>query len=180
MLSKPLPSFALYDLDSNFFSNETLKGKVVLLSIWEIGCPPCMWEIPHFNDLKKDLEGKDFALISMTPFSKKMMTAFKGAKKEWPRMDTILTSFKKHIHVSNIDFPIIPTCDNSSTPEYLEDEINLRAYCDFIKNKFNVFSYPTTFIIDKKGIVREIYFGFDQYGHDVEKYKVKIDELLKE
>ena len=32
----------------------------------------------------------------------------------------------------------------------------------------------------KKGIVREIYFGFDQYGHDVEKYKVKIDELLKE
>ena len=179
MIGKPLPAFSLFDLDSVLYNNETLKGKVTLLCVWEIGCMPCMWELPRLSQLKKDYKGKDFILFSMTPFSKKMMNAFKGEKQEWPRMDTVLKALKSYYKLTSIDIPIVPTCDDSVTPDYLEDNIRIGDQCDYIEKNFLIASYPTTFIIDKKGIVRAIFFGFSTTS-DVSEFTEKIDELLKE
>ena len=180
MIGKIFPTFSFYDLDSVLYSNESLKGKVALVSIWKIGCMACMWEIPHFNQLKKNYEGKDFSLISMSPFSKKMLTSFKGEKKEWTRMDTVFPGLRKYFHINSIDYPILPTCDNSLTPQYIDTNIVIDTYCDFLEKNFNIYTYPIVFIVDKKGIVREIFIGFDPKGQVISLFTQKIDALLKE
>lgn len=180
MLGKACPTFSLFDLDSNLYSNGNLKGKVVLLNVWEIGCLPCMMEIRQLNKLKKDYEGKDFVLISMTPLSKKIMSSFKGESKESTKMDSAFSSVKKIFRIGTIDFPIIPTCNEATTPDFNTDIIKLTQFCDYLKDSFLIQSYPTTFIIDKKGIIRDIRIGFGLEDRNVDIFSSKVDELLKE
>jgi thiol-disulfide isomerase/thioredoxin len=41
-----------------------LKGKVVLINLWFIGCPPCVTEIPMLNELQNELGAKGFVILS--------------------------------------------------------------------------------------------------------------------
>jgi thiol-disulfide isomerase/thioredoxin len=42
------------------------RGKVVVIDIWATWCPPCRAMIPHERELVKRLQGKPFALISVS------------------------------------------------------------------------------------------------------------------
>src|SRR5689334_17526979 len=45
-LGTPFPEFEVYDLNGKRFTNAELKGKVVVLNFWFIGCSPCEMERP--------------------------------------------------------------------------------------------------------------------------------------
>ncbi|HTK37258.1 MAG TPA: TlpA disulfide reductase family protein [Pyrinomonadaceae bacterium] len=55
-MSRP---FSLRALNGQEFDTDKLKGKVVVLNFWFIGCPPCMAEIPRLNQLKEKFETND-------------------------------------------------------------------------------------------------------------------------
>lgn len=40
------------------------KGKVVVVDVWNIGCKPCIAEIPYLKKLEQQFEGKDVVFIS--------------------------------------------------------------------------------------------------------------------
>jgi thiol-disulfide isomerase/thioredoxin len=46
-------------LNNQSINTDELKGKVVVLNFWFIGCPPCMAEIPKLNDLKEKFKTND-------------------------------------------------------------------------------------------------------------------------
>lgn len=53
------PSFAGEDLEGHAFKLEDLKGKVVVLNFWFIGCAPCRIEMPGLNEMVKDYQEKE-------------------------------------------------------------------------------------------------------------------------
>ncbi|MCS5585913.1 MAG: TlpA family protein disulfide reductase [Gammaproteobacteria bacterium] len=43
-----LPAFSLTDLEGNVHTNESTKGKYLVVNFWATWCPPCLKEIPAF------------------------------------------------------------------------------------------------------------------------------------
>jgi peroxiredoxin len=61
------PNFSVRMLDGKTVSLADLKGKVVVLSFWFIGCPACMAMEPKLNLFKAKFDGRDDVLfLAMT------------------------------------------------------------------------------------------------------------------
>lgn len=63
---EPAHDFTFADQDGNLVSMGDFKGKVVLIDVWATWCQPCLAQIPHLKKLEKEMEGKDFAIISIS------------------------------------------------------------------------------------------------------------------
>jgi thiol-disulfide isomerase/thioredoxin len=61
------PSFLGSALDGQRFDLAAMRGKVVVLNFWFIGCMPCRAEIPGLNKLVKDYNNKDVVFIAIAP-----------------------------------------------------------------------------------------------------------------
>jgi len=68
--------FDLEDLDGNKYSMEELKGKVVVINFWFIGCPPCRKEIPELNELVEDHEEENVVFLGVATDRHKQLTSF--------------------------------------------------------------------------------------------------------
>jgi peroxiredoxin len=61
------PPLALQTVDGQAITSEELKGKVIVLNFWFIGCPACVYETPKLNDLAAKFAGNDSVMfIAMT------------------------------------------------------------------------------------------------------------------
>ena len=60
------PSFAARTLDGRSISLAELRGKVVVLSFWFIGCPACRSMEPQLNEFKARFTGSDVVFLAMT------------------------------------------------------------------------------------------------------------------
>jgi uncharacterized protein (TIGR03435 family) len=95
---------------------DKLKGKVVVLEFWNIGCGPCIQAIPHLNDLVEQFGGKPVVFLSISDDNADRLKQFLQRKpiKSWLALDG----------------PFSPT-----------------------KTAFGIYGIPTTFIINKSGII---------------------------
>jgi thiol-disulfide isomerase/thioredoxin len=60
----PAKSFSAAALGGAKLDLGALKGKVVVLNFWFIGCGPCRAEMPGLNQLVKEFKGKDVVFIA--------------------------------------------------------------------------------------------------------------------
>jgi peroxiredoxin len=60
------PAFELADLGGKKQRLAAHRGKVVLLNFWATWCPPCVEELPSLVALRRALEGKDFAVLTVS------------------------------------------------------------------------------------------------------------------
>lgn len=63
-LGKPAPLFSVVDVDGVKYDLSQLKGKVVVLNFWFIGCAPCKKEIPELNALVEKYKSKDVVFLA--------------------------------------------------------------------------------------------------------------------
>jgi peroxiredoxin len=62
-----MPQFTVSTLDGKTINSADLKGKVVVLSFWFIGCPACMEMEPKLNEFKTKFAGQsDVVFLAMT------------------------------------------------------------------------------------------------------------------
>lgn len=59
------PFFQVTSLDGKRFEPESLRGKVVVLNFWYIGCAPCRMEIPSLNKLVKAFREKEVVFVAI-------------------------------------------------------------------------------------------------------------------
>lgn len=94
-LGTDFPEFDIHDLNGNQLTKTELKGKVVVLNFWFIGCAPCEMERPSLNDLTKLYsDNKDVVFISFAKNDKEQLTNF---LKDYPILYNVVPTDKDFI-----------------------------------------------------------------------------------
>jgi thiol-disulfide isomerase/thioredoxin len=65
-VGQPAPELESVDMEGVGAKLSQYRGKVVVLDVWATWCGPCRQMIPHERELVKRMEGKPFALISVS------------------------------------------------------------------------------------------------------------------
>jgi len=77
MEGKPLPAFNFKDLNSNIYTPENTKGRIIVLKCWFIHCTACVKEFPELNKIVQQYKDrKDILFISLASDSKQDLEAF--------------------------------------------------------------------------------------------------------
>ncbi|KQB39771.1 TlpA family protein disulfide reductase [Flavobacterium aquidurense] len=81
MEGKPFPKFSFKDLNGNLISNESMKGKIIVIKCWYIHCTPCIREFPQVNKLVEEYKNrKDILFISLAEDSPEQLKTFLARK----------------------------------------------------------------------------------------------------
>lgn len=145
-LEKEAPDFTLKSSDGNDVSLSDFKGKKVVLYFYpKDNTPGCTKEACQFRDNINTVENKDAVILGVS-------------------LDDI-ESHKKFIEKFNLPFILLSDPDAKVSTEYgVYKEKNMYG-----KKKMGI--ERSTFIIDKKGIVKKIFRKVKVDGH--------VDEILE-
>lgn len=65
--AEPAPDFTVYTADGKAVKLSDMKGTPVVLNFWASWCPPCKSEMPDFNAVCKEYDGKvTFMMVNLT------------------------------------------------------------------------------------------------------------------
>lgn len=73
---EPAPKFEIKNLKGETLSLARLKGKVVVINFWFIGCAPCRVEIPGLNALTEEFKEDDVVFIAFALDEAQNLKAF--------------------------------------------------------------------------------------------------------
>ena len=73
---KPAVPFSVKDIKGNEYSLNGLKGKVIVMNFWFIGCKPCLQEIPELNELVEKYHGKEVVFLGFALDKKSRLETF--------------------------------------------------------------------------------------------------------
>lgn len=101
------PAFTAKTLDGNRVDLTSLKGKVVVLNFWFIGCPSCRAHQPKLNELKAKFAGRDdvvFLAITADPASdvNKYLSKERFDYPQTTDADALIKAFKVAVYPKNI------------------------------------------------------------------------------
>ena len=57
---EPFPQFSEKDMDGRTWTNDSVKGRVMVINLWYSGCGPCRAEMPILSEWKEQLPGVMF------------------------------------------------------------------------------------------------------------------------
>jgi thiol-disulfide isomerase/thioredoxin len=143
-------------------SDERFKNKVVVVELLGSWCPNCLDESRYLAPFYKKNKAKGIEMLGVA-FEYSSDIKVSGPKIE---------NFKKRI---GIEYPIV-----------FAGQPNDETIAKVLPELEKLNGYPTTFIIDKKGVVREIHTGFSGPGTGVyytdwiHEFEKTIQKLLNE
>jgi thiol-disulfide isomerase/thioredoxin len=109
------------------FDIEDYKGKVVLLDFWATWCGPCLEKIPELKKLHAELGNKGLQIV--------------GVSLDVPEKEGGLTKLKDFVAANKLDWP-----------QFYEGVPVQQSFAA----KWGILSIPRVFLIDKKGLLREV------------------------
>ncbi|OEK04720.1 TlpA family protein disulfide reductase [Roseivirga misakiensis] len=75
-IGKPARPFTVTDLNGEEISLADLKGSVVAINFWFVGCKPCILEMPELNEIVEKHEGEDVKFVAVALDKKPMIDKF--------------------------------------------------------------------------------------------------------
>lgn len=96
MEGQPFPKFNFKDLDGNSISNESMKGKIVVIKCWYIHCAACIKEFPNVNQLAASYKDHtDMLFLSLAEDTSEQLKAFLIKK---PLSYAVVPSLKQYMN----------------------------------------------------------------------------------
>jgi len=128
--------FQVHDLDGNVVTSDDPRfaGKVIVLSLWGTFCPPCITEIPTFNDLQARYGDRGLVIVGMS---------FERVKEVEERREQVRDFVRKH----DMSYLVL---DGGSTDEFEETLPTVKG----------VEGLPVEILIDCEGNVVRARNGF--------------------
>ncbi len=130
LVGKPMPAFRMVDLAGKVYTNESVKGKIVIIDFWATWCPPCRASSPILQTIQTKYESKGLVILGAnvsegdqpgeSELSKEKVTEYSGHRTE---------------------------------------TYTLTIGNDALAGTCGITGLPTFLIIDRKGIVREVQVG---------------------
>ncbi len=62
----PMPEFKCYTVDGKEYNLSDFKGDYVIVDFWFTGCAPCRAEMPYFDQVASDFDGRGVKFISLS------------------------------------------------------------------------------------------------------------------
>lgn len=60
------PDFNYVNMDGDFVTLSSLRGKYVLIDIWATWCGPCKNQIPYLKKLEEKMKGRNLTFVSIS------------------------------------------------------------------------------------------------------------------
>lgn len=76
LIGSPAKHFETVDMEGNPVNLADLKGSVVAINFWYIGCKPCIQEMPELNEIVAKHKGDNIKFIAIATDSKAALTKF--------------------------------------------------------------------------------------------------------
>lgn len=96
MEGKAFPKFDFADINGNVISNETMKGKYVIIKCWYIHCAACIEEFPEVNQLAAKYKHRDDMLfLSLAEDTSAQLNSFLAKK---PLNYIVIPSMKTYMN----------------------------------------------------------------------------------
>ncbi|RUT70199.1 TlpA family protein disulfide reductase [Flavobacterium cupreum] len=100
------PKFSFKDLNGTEVSNETMKGKIIVIKCWYIHCTPCIKEFPQVNRLVEEYKDrKDILFVSLAEDSPEQLKVFLARK---PLLYAVIPDMKIYMN-ETLDLNAFPT-----------------------------------------------------------------------
>jgi len=128
---KPAPKFSMKAIDGKVHTNASLKGKVVLLDFWATWCGPCKAASPSMQNLHKKHASKGLVVVGANGWE----SGPKGPDVNNP-------SYAKK-YATEHKYSYVFTYGN-----------------DPLMKTLGMNGIPTFVLIDRKGVIREVWTGF--------------------
>jgi len=152
--ASPAPEIAIVDwIGQEPTKFEQLRGKVVLLDFWATWCGPCIATFPRLRGLHKKYKDKGFVIVGVTELYGS------GDGKPMSKLEELdyLNEFKRKY---DLPYPFAIAEDGQDA------------------SKYGINAYPTTFLLDRKGVVR--YIGVGAGGEEAENLESMINKIIRE
>ena len=92
LIGASVPEFSTITYDAKEINTEYFKGKITVLNLWMISCPPCIAEIPGFNNVVEKFGHEKLNYLAISPDDDKDIINF---LKNHPWNFTQLTAGKR-------------------------------------------------------------------------------------
>jgi thiol-disulfide isomerase/thioredoxin len=167
MLGKPAPDLIATTLDGTPVHLAAYRGKVVVLDFWAFWCGPCVDALKHsivpFAEEEAE-EGKPVVVLGMHDATVRNHAEFDSVFAQLKQVD-----FGGH----NLPFPVF--LDQSLPADRTLTFGNRKAGTGETTAAYNVFGFPSTFLIDARGVLVAKVDGQDE-AH----LRAVVDQLLRE
>ncbi len=157
-------TFPSTDGENISIKDEKFKNKVVVVQLLGSWCPNCMDETAFLSEYYRQHKDKGLEIVAL---------AYERTE-DFEKSVKAVSSFRKRL---NVTYPVLIT--GVAVSDTLRTEKTLPQL-----NKISYF--PTTIILDKKGVVRKIHEGFtgpgtgEHYTKYIHEFDALIQQLLSE